>query len=319
MKLIFMGTPDFAVPSLERLLSDGHQVSLVVTQPDKPVGRKQILTPPAVKVCALTHDLPVYQPTSVKTDEALSRLAAEEADAIIVVAYGKILPRPVLDLTPHGCINVHGSLLPRYRGAAPVQWAVLNGDPEAGVTTMRLDEGVDTGDILLMSRRPLDDAITGGELFDLLAADGADLLSRTLRQLEAGTLTATPQPTEGACYASMLDKSMCPLDWRKPACTLHNQVRGMNPWPVATCRLRDKGVKVYKSQVGEPTEAAPGTVVSATPFAVACGDGRTLILDEIQAEGSRRMAAADYLRGHPVAPGTMLALPETADAGCSCP
>lgn len=306
MKLIFMGTPDFAVPSLERLIADGHEVSLVVTQPDKPVGRKQILTPPAVKVCALAHGIEVYQPNSMRTDESCARLAQEQADAIIVVAYGKILPKSVLELTPGGCINVHGSLLPRYRGAAPVQWAVLNGDAEVGVTTMLLDEGVDTGDMLLTFRRPLDDTITGGELFDLLAQDGAELLSRTLNELAAGTLKPTPQPTEGACYASMLDKSMCPLDWNKPARTLHNQVRGMNPWPVATCRVDGKAMKVFVSRVGEATDATPGTVVSSQPLTVACGDGLTLILDEIQTEGSRRMAAADYLRGHPIAVGTNL-------------
>ena len=306
MKLIFMGTPDFAVPSLERLIADGHTVSLVVTQPDKPVGRKQILTPPAVKVCALAHGIEVYQPNSMRTEESRDRLAAEQADSIIVVAYGKILPKSILDLTPGGCINVHGSLLPRYRGAAPVQWAVLNGDEVAGVTTMLLDEGVDTGDMLLTFSRPLDDTITGGELFDLLAQDGADLLSRTLDELAAGTLKPTPQPTEGACYASMLDKSMCPLDWTKSARTLHNQVRGMNPWPVATCRVDGKVMKVFVSRVGEATDAAPGTVVSNQPLSVACGDGLTLILDEIQAEGSRRMVAADYLRGHPIAVGSSL-------------
>lgn len=306
MKLIFMGTPDFAVPSLERLIADGHTVSLVVTQPDKPVGRKQILTPPAVKVCAEAHGIEVYQPHSMRTDEAYARLAEKKADAIIVVAYGKILPKSILELTPGGCINVHGSLLPRYRGAAPVQWAVLNGDEVAGVTTMLLDEGVDTGDMLLTFSRPLDDTITGGELFDLLAQDGADLLSRTLDELTAGTLTPTPQPAEGACYASMLDKSMCPLDWTKSACTLHNQVRGMNPWPVATCRVDGKVMKVFVSRVGESTDAAPGTVVSSQPLAIACGDGYTLILDEIQAEGSRRMAASDYLRGHPIAVGSNL-------------
>ncbi len=306
MKIIFMGTPDFAVPSLERLLADGHEVSLVVTQPDKPVGRKQILTPSAVKACALSHNLPVFQPSSMKTEETVTRLAEEQAEAIIVVAYGKILPKAVLELTPYGCINVHGSLLPRYRGAAPVQWAVLNGDAESGVTTMQLDEGVDTGDILLMSRRPLDDTITGGELFDRLADDGAELLSCTLHQLQAGTLQPTPQPTEGACYASMLNKSMCPLDWSRPAAQLHNQVRGMNPWPVATCRVEDKTVKVFVSRVGESTTAAPGTVIDVSPLTVACGDGKTLLLDEIQADGSRRMAAADYLRGHPIPVGTVL-------------
>ena len=306
MKLIFMGTPDFAVPSLERLLADGHTVSLVVTQPDKPVGRKQILTPPAVKVCAEAHGLTVYQPSSMRTQEAYDRLAQENADAIIVVAYGKILPKPILDLTPGGCINVHGSLLPRYRGAAPVQWAVINGDAEAGVTTMLLDEGVDTGAMLLTHSRPLDDTITGGELFDVLAADGADLLSRTLHALQDGALTPTPQPEEGACYASMLNKSMCPLDWTKSARMLHNQVRGMNPWPVATCCLDSKVTKVFVTRVGAATDAAPGTVVAAQPLTVACGDGYTLIIDELQAEGSRRMAAADYLRGHPVAVGTVL-------------
>lgn len=307
MKLIFMGTPDFAVPSLERLLADGHTVSLVVTQPDKPVGRKQIMTPPAVKVCAESHGLTVYQPSSMRTQESFDRLAQEGADAIIVVAYGKILPKQILDMTPGGCINVHGSLLPRYRGAAPVQWAVINGDAEAGVTTMLLDEGVDTGAMLLTYSRPLDDAITGGELFDVLAADGAELLSRTLSELQAGTLVPTPQSEEGACYASMLDKSMCPLDWNKPARALHNQVRGMNPWPVATCRLDGKVTKVFVTRVGESTDAAPGTVVSAQPFSVACGDGVALMIDELQAEGSRRMAASDYLRGHPVAVGTVLA------------
>lgn len=306
MKLIFMGTPDFAVPSLERLIADGHTVSLVVTQPDKPVGRKQIMTPPAVKVCALAHEIEVYQPTSMRTDEAYARLAQEKADAIIVVAYGKILPKAILELTPGGCINVHGSLLPRYRGAAPVQWAVINGDTVAGVTTMLLDEGVDTGNMLLSFSRPLNDTITGGELFDVLAQDGAELLSRTLVEWEAGRLIPTPQPEEGACYASMLDKSMCPLDWDKPARVLHNQVRGMNPWPVATCCVDGKTMKVYVTHVGDPTDASPGTVVKASPLSVACGDGMTLVLDEIQAEGSRRMAASDYLRGHPIAVGTSL-------------
>lgn len=307
MKLIFMGTPDFAVPSLERLLSDGHTVSLVVTQPDKPVGRKQILTPPAVKVCARAHGLTVYQPASMRTQEAYDRLKQEGADAIIVVAYGKILPKSILELPPGGCINVHGSLLPRYRGAAPVQWAVINGDAEAGVTTMLLDEGVDTGDMLLTFSRPLDDTITGGELFDLLAADGAELLSRTLEQLQNGTLKPTPQPQDGACYASMLDKSMCPLDWDRTATELHNQVRGMNPWPVATCRVDGKVMKIFRTRVGDGCDAEPGTVIDLSPLTVACGGGTSLVILEIQAEGSRRMAAEDYLRGHPMALHTQLA------------
>ncbi|MBE6777815.1 MAG: methionyl-tRNA formyltransferase [Ruminococcaceae bacterium] len=308
MDLIFMGTPDFAVPSLERLLSDGHNVRLVVTQPDKPVGRKRVMTPPAVKACALSHNLPVYQPESMRTDETIAHLEQVEADAIIVVAYGKILPRRILDMTSLGCINVHGSLLPRYRGAAPVQWAVINGDAESGVTTMRLDEGVDTGDVLLMSRRPIDDNMTGGELFSLLAEDGAQLLSETLRRLQEGSLTATPQPTEGACYACMLDKSMCPIDWNKEAKVIHNQVRGMNPWPVATCSVPDKGtMKIYSTHVGEAVNAVPGTVVCSQPLTVACGNGTSLVIEELQAEGARRMMASDYLCGHPIPIGTVLA------------
>ncbi len=306
MKLIYMGTPDFAVPSLERLLLDGHEIALVVTQPDKPVGRKQTLTPSPVKLCAITHNLPVFQPNSMKTDDSYEQLRAVGADAIVVVAYGKILPKRILELTPYGCINVHGSLLPRYRGAAPVQWAVINGDTESGVTTMQLDEGVDTGDILLMSRRAIPSNMTGGELFDLLATDGAALLSLTLQQLISGEITPTPQPANGACYSSMLNKAMSPLDWNKAAAALHNQVRGMNPWPVATCCLEDKTVKVFRTHIGETTDMPVGTVMCGMPLTIACGDGHSLVIDELQAEGSRRMMAEEYLRGHPVAVGTVL-------------
>lgn len=306
MKLIFMGTPDFAVPSLERLLADGHEVVLAVTQPDKPVGRKRVLTPPPVKVCAQSHGIPVYQPASMKTEETRLYLSGFSADAIIVVAYGKILPPAILHMTPLGCINVHGSLLPRYRGAAPVQWAILNGDAETGVTTMRLDEGVDTGDILLMSRRPLSDTVTGGELFDLLAQDGAALLSRTLTGLAEGTVQPQKQPEEGACYASMLDKSMTPLDWSKPAKRLHDQVRGMNPWPVASTVFEGKTLKVYVSRVAENAAGQPGEILSLSPLVVACGEGTALELVEVQYEGARRMTAGEFLRGHPMNIGDCL-------------
>lgn len=306
MKLIFMGTPDFAVPSLERLLADGHEVVLAVTQPDKPVGRKRVLTPPPVKVCAQSHGIPVYQPASMKTEETRLYLSGFSADAIIVVAYGKILPPAILHMTPLGCINVHGSLLPRYRGAAPVQWAILNGDAETGVTTMRLDEGVDTGDILLMSRRPLSDTVTGGELFDLLAQDGAALLSRTLTGLLEGTVQPQKQPEEGACYASMLDKSMTPLDWSKPAKRLHDQVRGMNPWPVASTFFEGKILKVYVSRVAENAAGQPGEILSLSPLVVACGEGTALELVEVQYEGARRMTAGEFLRGHPMNIGDCL-------------
>lgn len=307
MKLIFMGTPDFAVPSLERLLADGHEVLLTVTQPDKPVGRKQVLTPPPVKLCAERHGIPVYQPTSMKQEETWAYLSGFPADAMIVVAYGKILPAAVLHMTPFGCINVHGSLLPRYRGAAPVQWAILNGDAETGVTTMQLDEGVDTGDILLTSRFPLNDTITGGELFDRLAQEGAALLSRTLIGLTEGTVHPRKQPVEGACYASMLNKSMSPLDWTKPARMLHNQVRGMNPWPVASTVYKGKTLKVYGTRVAASGALEqPGSVISLSPLVIACGDATALELQEVQYEGAKRMAAADFLRGHSLQAGDRL-------------
>ena len=213
-------------------------------------------------------------------------------------------------MPPHGCINVHASLLPRYRGAAPIQWAVLNGDAEAGVTTMKMEAGLDTGDMLLKCRRPLPADMTGGELHDLLAADGAQLLSETLGALQAGTLRPQKQDDSQSCYAPMLNKSLSPLDWTKPAAVLHNQVRGLNPWPCATCRLGSRTLKVHRTRVGEACREEPGTIVKTTPFTIACGGGSSLELLEVQAEGSKRMAAADFLRGHPVKAGVLL---ETQD------
>ena len=306
MRIIFMGTPDFAVPSLEQLVRDGHEVVLAVTQPDKPKGRGNQLTPPPVKARALALNIPVFQPVSMKTEETYETLAACRPDLIVVVAYGKILPQRVLDLPPHGCINVHASLLPRYRGAAPIQWAVLNGDAEAGVTTMKMEAGLDTGDMLLKCRRPLPADMTGGELHDLLAADGAQLLSETLGALQAGTLRPQKQDDSQSCYAPMLNKSLSPLDWTKPAAVLHNQVRGLNPWPCATCRLGSRTLKVHRTRVGEACREEPGTIVKTSPFIIACGGGSSLELLEVQAEGSKRMAAADFLRGHPVKAGVLL-------------
>lgn len=305
MRIVYMGTPHFAVPSLERLIADGHDVALVITQPDKPVGRKQVLTPPPVKVCALEHGIEVYQPSSVKTEEALQTIARVNPELIVVAAYGKILPKALLTLPPHGCINVHASLLPSYRGAAPIQWAVINGEEKAGVTTMQMDVGLDTGDMLLSLSRDLPDDMTAGELHDLLAVDGAELLAQTLEALQNGTLNPVKQPEESN-YAPMLDKSLSPLDFAKPAKTLHNQVRGLNPWPSASCVLHGKTMKVHKSQVGEPTAAAVGTVCALDPLSVACGDGMSLRLLEVQYEGKQRMKTQDFLRGHAVTVGEQL-------------
>lgn len=306
MKIIFMGTPDFAVPSFERLLKDGHEIVLAVTQEDKPKGRHQVLTPPPVKECALQHGVAVYQPKTLKSDEAYETLKAVNADLIAVVAYGKILPPRILEMTPYGAINVHGSLLPKYRGSAPIQWAVLNGDAVSGVTTQQMNEGIDTGDILMMSERAIPEDMTAGELFDALCEDGAELLSETITGVQNGTLTPQRQNEADASYISMLDKSLCPLDFSKSAWQLHNQVRGLHPWPVATCMLGDTQLKIHKTRVGEKTNAEVGKVITLTPFTVACGDGTALEILELQAPGSKRMAAADFLRGHAIPIGTVL-------------
>lgn len=304
MRIVFMGTPTFAVPALRRLHADGHEIALVVSQADKPVGRKQILTPPPVKETALSLGIPVYQPKSLRTEEAADVLARQNADVFVVVAYGKILPQNVLDIPRYGCINVHASLLPKYRGAAPVQWAVIRGETKTGVMTMQMDAGLDTGDILQTVYRDIPSDMTGGELYDLLAGDGAEAISSTLGALADGTLQRYPQQGE-SCYAPMLDKSLSPLDFTRPAKELHDLTRGLNPWPAASCILEGKRLKVFRTCVGGTTDAAPGTVV-ASPLCVACGDGRILELLEVQAEGSKRMPAADFCRGHAVSVGTLL-------------
>ncbi len=303
MNVVFMGTPDFAVPSLKRLEADGHTVTLVVTQADKPKGRGRVLTPPPVKAFALERGMDVFQPAKMKDPETLARISAASPDVIVVVAFGRILPPALLELPRYGCVNVHGSLLPRWRGAAPIQWAVLSGDTEAGVTTMQMNAGLDTGDMLLKKARPLPPHRTAGELFDLLCEDGAELLSTTLRGLEAGTLTPIPQDESLACYAPMLDKRMSRIDWTASAAAVHNQVRGLNPWPSASTLYKGKILKIHTSQVAGPTDQPPGTVISLAPLQVACGDGRALCLLDVQAEGANRMAAADFLRGHPLAIG----------------
>lgn len=300
MNIIFMGTPEFSVPCLERLIQDGHTVSLVVTQADKPKGRGQKLMPPPVKECAVQHNIPVLQPRSLRDAETQEILRSYAPDLIVVVAYGKILPKEVLELPPHGCINVHASLLPRYRGAAPIQWAVINGEEESGVTTMYMDVGLDTGDMLMKASCPIPTEMTAGELHDRLSEIGADVLSRTLVALQDGTLTRTPQNDDESCYASMLDKSLCAMDFSKTATQLHNQVRGLHPWPVATVQQGGKRLKIHRTRVAGKTDVAAGSIVSTDPLVVACGEGTALEICEVQAEGGKRMDAAAYFRGHPV-------------------
>lgn len=300
-----MGTPDFAVPSLQALIDAGHDVCAVYTQPDKPQGRKQILTAPPVKTLALEHDIPVFQPNTLKNEDEQARLRELAPEVIIVVAYGKLLPKAVLDIPPHGCINVHGSLLPRWRGAAPIQWAVIAGDEMAGVTTMQMAEGLDTGDMLLTYETKVGEKETAGELFDRLAQSGAELLTQTLVKLDE--ITPRPQDDAQSCYAHMLDKQMAVIDWSKSAHEIDCLIRGLNPWPIALTTLSGERLKVFAAEKAAGN-GEPGTVLEADPkkgLTVACGEG-ALKLTEIQLVGGKRMKATDFLRGHVIEVGTKL-------------
>ncbi len=305
MRIVFMGTPDFAVPSLQALIDAGHDVCAVYTQPDKPQGRKQILTAPPVKTLALEHDIPVFQPNTLKNEDEQARLRELAPEVIIVVAYGKLLPKAVLDIPPHGCINVHGSLLPRWRGAAPIQWAVIAGDEMAGVTTMQMAEGLDTGDMLLTYETKVGEKETAGELFDRLAQSGAELLTETLVKLN--DITPRPQDDAQSCYAHMLDKQMAVIDWSKSAHEIDCLIRGLNPWPIALTTLSGERLKVFAAEKAAGN-GEPGTVLEADPkkgLTVACGEG-ALRLTEIQLVGGKRMKATDFLRGHAIEVGTKL-------------
>ena len=305
MRIVFMGTPDFAVPSLQALIDAGHDVCAVYTQPDKPQGRKQILTAPPVKTLALEHDIPVFQPNTLKNEDEQARLRELAPEVIIVVAYGKLLPKAVLDIPPHGCINVHGSLLPRWRGAAPIQWAVIAGDEMAGVTTMQMAEGLDTGDMLLTYETKVGEKETAGELFDRLAQSGAELLIQTLVKLDE--ITPRPQDDAQSCYAHMLDKQMAVIDWSKSAHEIDCLIRGLNPWPIALTTFSGERLKVFVAEKAAGN-GEPGTVLEADPkkgLTVACGEG-ALKLIEIQLVGGKRMKATDFLRGHVIEVGTKL-------------
>lgn len=305
MRIVFMGTPDFAVPSLQALIDAGHDVCAVYTQPDKPQGRKQILTAPPVKTLALEHDIPVFQPNTLKNEDEQARLRELAPEVIIVVAYGKLLPKAVLDIPPHGCINVHGSLLPRWRGAAPIQWAVIAGDEMAGVTTMQMAEGLDTGDMLLTYETKIGEKETAGELFDRLAQSGAELLIQTLVKLDE--ITPRPQDDAQSCYAHMLDKQMAVIDWSRSAHEIDCLIRGLNPWPIALTTLSGERLKVFAAEKAAGN-GEPGTVLEADPkkgLTVACGEG-ALKLTEIQLVGGKRMKTTDFLRGHSLEVGVKL-------------
>ncbi len=309
MRVVFMGTPDFAAASLQQILSDGFEVVGVFTQPDKPKGRGMALSASPVKELALAHGIPVFQPEKMRDGTALEALKGLSPDILAVVAYGRILPPEILEVPGFGAVNVHGSLLPKYRGAAPIQWAVLNGDKVTGVTTMYLANEMDTGDIIYAEETPIGEFETSGELYDRLKLMGAKLLSRTLRDIENGTAPRRAQDHDKASYVKMLDKSLCPLDFTKPARMVIKQICGLQPWPVATLTIGKDCFRVFSACYGSKNcGAVPGTILDTKGkgIEVACGDGESIVITELQAPGKKRMSAEDFLRGHPIAEGTVL-------------
>ena len=301
MRVVFMGTPDFAETSLEKLIADGFEVCAVYTQPDKAQGRGMQTCFSPVKECALQNHIPVFQPLTFRDSETVRELKELSADIIAVVAYGKILPDEVLHAAKYGAVNLHGSLLPKYRGAAPIQWAVLNGDRKTGVCTFHLVADMDAGDIIYEEETEIGETETSGELYDRLKLIGADLLSRTLRDIDAGIAPRRPQDHDQASYVTRLSKEMSPIDWNRTPREIMKWIYGLQPWPVATMQLQRQTVKVFSASCSDThTDAAPGTIVSAGAkgIEIACRDGMCLFVTELQAPGKKRMQAADYLRGH---------------------
>lgn len=311
-RIIFMGTPEFACPTLQTLLDRNENVVTVFTQPDRPKGRGQKLQPPPVKELAMKHNIPVLQPPKVRAPEVIEQIRALQPDLIVVVAFGQILPKALLEIPPHGCVNVHASLLPRYRGAAPLNWCIVNGETETGVTTMLMDVGLDTGPMLLKKATPIgaDEGIQ--TLHDRMSQLGAELLGETLDGLKAGMITAQPQDDSKSCYAPLLKKEHGLIDWQRPAAELHNQVRGLSIWPGAVTLLEGAPLKLYRTSVGHGS-GIPGSIIATgkNGIEVACGQG-SLIIHELQAAGSKKMEAASFLAGHPLALGTMLMPHEVA-------
>lgn len=302
MRILFMGTPEFAVASLRRLVEDGHEICGVFTQPDKPKNRGHKLMFSPVKEYALTQNLPVYQPLKMRDGEAEALVKQLAPELIVVAAYGKVLPEEILNTPPYGSINVHSSLLPKYRGAAPINWAILDGEAETGVSIMYMAKDLDAGDVILQKTTPIGEQEDAQTLTARLAELGAQALSEAVEALRNGTAGRTPQDASQQTYASMLSRDMSPIDWNRTARQINCQVRGLIPWPCATAELAGQRFKIYETVLGRETDSAPGTILSAGKqgIEVACGDGRSLYLTQLQAEGGKRMAAAAYLLGHPM-------------------
>ena len=300
MRVVFMGTPDIAATCLKKIIADGFEVVGVYTQPDRPKGRGMKMVFPPVKDVAIAHNIPVFQPENFREEETIHQLAALQPDVVAVVAYGRILPQRVLDLVPRGFINIHASVLPQYRGSAPYQWAVLDGLKETGVSAQFMVHAMDAGDVVGVAKTPIGPDETAGELLDRLAVLGADLLSETLTKYEKNQLVPVPQDETQVTMAPMLDKSMCPIDWTQTAQQIHNKVRGLHPWPVATMELKGAKFKVHATKI-VPGSGKPGEIlgITKTGLKIACGDG-AIEVTSLQAEGGKRMAAPDYFRGHPL-------------------
>ena len=327
MRIVFMGTPDFSVPALKALVEAGHQVIAVVTQPDKPRGRGKEVQMTPVKIQAMEYGIPVYQPAKVREASFVEVLKGLEADVYVVIAFGQILPKAVLELPKYGCINIHASLLPKYRGAAPIQWCVIDGERETGITTMMMDVGLDTGDMLEKAVIPIEEKETGGSLHDKLSMAGGDLILSTLKKLEEGTLVRTPQTDEGTCYAKMLTKSLGDIDWNQDAVSIERLIRGLNPWPSAYTMWNGKTIKIWAADViagreaaeflsesGVPAETgtAPGTVVCSDKRGlVVCTGGGLLSIRELQMEGKKRMDTPAFLRGYPIPAGDVFVKKES--------
>ena len=327
MRIVFMGTPDFSVPALKALVEAGHQVIAVVTQPDKPKGRGKEVQMTPVKIQAMEYGIPVYQPAKVREASFVEVLKGLEADVYVVIAFGQLLPKAVLELPKYGCINIHASLLPKYRGAAPIQWCVIDGERETGITTMMMDVGLDTGDMLEKTVIPIEEKETGGSLHDKLSLAGGALILSTLKKLEEGTLVRTPQTDEGTCYAKMLTKSLGDIDWNQSAVSIERLIRGLNPWPSAYTLWNGKTIKIWSADVTTGREAAaflsesgvpsetgitPGTVVCSDKHSlvVCTGDG-LLSVRELQMEGKKRMDTPAFLRGYPIPEGDVFVKKES--------
>lgn len=304
MRIVFMGTPDFSVPCLQALIDDGHDVCAVFTQPDKPKGRHGILTQPPVKALALKYNIPVYQPKTLRTDEAKELFKSLDAELAIVVAYGKILPDELLHTPKYGCINMHASLLPKLRGAAPIQWAVITGEKRTGVTSMQMDAGIDTGDMLLSKSVDIGENETAEELHDRLSVLGAEVMRETISALQAGELHPVKQDDKQSTHAPILTKELSKIDWNDTAQHIHDKIRGLYSWPGATCEFKGKVIKIHSSRLAGECGGKPGEVSESDKrLVVCCGDGNAVEILVLQAPGKRAMPAGDFLRGNPIEKG----------------